>query len=152
MLIPGTPNEEFVDTFAIPEFKMVNSLFYRKSGFEIGATVNYIDSYDDERGNTKQAVRKVGSFTTVDLQASYEFNFTPPEETGYSKDPKKAVIPTQGVLAGWQRFLDRTKFTVGVINVADSEPPFANIEEGYDPQTADARGRFVYASIKKSFW
>jgi hypothetical protein len=39
-----------------------------------------------------------------------------------------------------------------VRNVGDVEPPFANIEEGYDTQTSDPTGRFYYASIRKKFW
>ncbi len=155
VVIPGGPNAEFVDTFSIPEFKMVNSLFYAKSGFEAGVTVNYIDSYDDD----KTATRHVGSFTTVDLQASYEFNFSAGELPNYSKDKggkgpsakaSKEMVP--GTLTGWKKWLNGTKFTVGVLNVGDVEPPFANVEEGYDTQTGDPTGRFIYASIRKRFW
>ena len=152
VVIPGTPNAEFVDSFALPEFKMVNSLFYSRGGFETGVTVNYIDSYDDE----KQTGRHVGSFTTVDLQASYEFNFTPDDLPSYSKDKggsgKSAKATMPGTLTGWKKWLNGTKFTVGCLNVGDVEPPFANVEEGYDTQTSDATGRFIYASIRKRFW
>ena len=151
VVIPGGPNTEFADTFALPEFKMVNSLFYSKGGFEMGVTVNYIDSYDDD----KQSGRHVGSFTTVDLQASYEFNFSAGEAPVYSKDKgggksSKDIVP--GTLTGWKKWLNGTTLTVGVLNVGDVEPPFANLEEGYDTQTGDPTGRFIYASIRKRFW
>ena len=118
--------------------------------------MNYIDSYDDTRGNAKQAVHKIGSFTTVDLQASYEFNYTPDSLPNYSKDKggsgksSKEMVP--GTLTGWKKWLNGTKVTVGCLNVGDNEPPFANVNEGYDPQTASATGRFLYASIRKRFW
>ena len=152
VVIPGGPNEEFVDSFAIPEFKMVNSLFYAKGGFETGVTVNYIDSYDDDQEDG----RHVGSFTTVDLQASYAFSFTAGDLPNYSKDKsgggKSAKEMVPGTLTGWKKWLNGTKITVGVLNVGDVEPPFANLTEGYDTQTADATGRFIYASIRKTFW
>ena len=156
VILPGDPNAEFVDTFAIPEFKMINSLFYSKGGFEAGLTVNYIDSYDDENGTAKSPTRKIGSFTTVDLQASYEFTFSAGELPNYSKDKggsgkaSKEMVP--GTLTGWKKWLNGTKITVGCLNVGDVDPPFANIEEGYDTQTADATGRFIYASLRKKFW
>jgi iron complex outermembrane receptor protein len=152
VILPGDPNREFVDTFAIPEFKMVNSLFYANAGFEAGVTVNYIDSYDDQI----ELTRHVGSFTTVDLQASYEFNYVPDNLLNYSKDKggsgktSKEMVP--GSLAGWKKWLNGTKVTLGCLNVGDAQPPFANVEEGYDTATADATGRFIYASIRKRFW
>jgi outer membrane receptor protein involved in Fe transport len=134
---------------------MVNSLFYSIGGFETGVTVNYIDSYDDQI----ELTRHVGSFTTVDLQASYEFTFTPDELPNYSKDKggkggsgKAAKETVPGTLTGWKKWLNGTKITVGCLNVGDVEPPFANIEEGYDTQTADPTGRFIYASLRKKFW
>ncbi len=154
VIIPGGPNEEFVDTFSIPEFKMINSLFYSNKGFEAGITVNYTDSYDDLQYSDSDPIRKVGSWTTVDLQASYEFNFEPESLPNYSKDKGgkslKEVVP--GSLSGWKKWLNGTKITVGCLNVGDVDPPFANIEEGYDTQTADPTGRFIYASVRKRFW
>jgi iron complex outermembrane receptor protein len=154
VVIPGTPNQEFVDTFAIPEFKMINRLTYQKGGFEFTAAVNYIDSYDDNAGTAKSPIRKVGSWTTVDLQASYEFAFTPEDLPNYSKDKggKSVKETVPGTLTGWKKWLNGTKITVGCLNVGDADPPFSNIEEGYDTSTADPTGRFVYASLRKKFW
>ncbi len=156
VIIPGGPNQEFSDTYQLPEFKMVTSLFYDRGGFEFGVTVNYIDSYDDERGSTSQATRKIGSFTSVDLQASYEFNFVPDDLPSYSKDKggggkaSKEMVP--GTPSGWKKLLNGTKVTLGCLNVGDVRPPFANVEEGYDTATGDPTGRFIYASIRKRFW
>ena len=44
------------------------------------------------------------------------------------------------------------KATVGVLNVADTAPPFSDGEsEGYDFVTHDPRGRFVYLEVSKKF-
>jgi outer membrane receptor protein involved in Fe transport len=101
----------------------------------------------------KSAVHKVGSWTTVDLQASYEWIYDSSEEGGgLAMDGKNGTAPHSTGLNAWQRLLNRTKLTVGVLNVGDSEPPFANVEDGYDSLTSDPYGRFIYASIRKKFW
>jgi outer membrane receptor protein involved in Fe transport len=44
------------------------------------------------------------------------------------------------------------KATVGVLNIADTAPPFSDGEsEGYDWVTHDPRGRFVYLEVTKKF-
>ncbi len=150
---PGMANEDLTDSFQLPEFKMVNSLFYSLGGFSTGVTVNYTDSYDDIIYDDTLPTRKVGSWTTVDLQASYEWNYESTEAAGgLAKDGKTAVASTPVGFDWWQRWLNGTKVTVGCTNVGDAKPPFSNIEEGYDTATADATGRFVYASLRKKFW
>jgi iron complex outermembrane receptor protein len=154
---PGDPNQDLTDNYSDvgsgPEFKMVTSLFYDKGGFEAGVTVNYMDSYDDKVYADTDPVRKVGSWTTVDLQASYEWNYQPGEAPGNtSKDGKTSAPPVKLGLSGWRWWLDGTKMTVGCNNIGDVQPPFSNIEEGYDTATADPTGRFIYASLRKKFW
>jgi len=150
---PGKDNEDLTDSFQLPEFKMANSLFYSLGGFEAGVTVNYTDSYDDIVYDEALPTRKVGSFTTVDLQASYSWDYEAKETAGgLAKDGKTALESKTAGLDWWQKWLNGTKLTIGCTNVGDSEPPFSNIEEGYDTATADATGRFVYASLKKKFW
>ena len=155
---PGKPNNDLSDTHprnggAGPEFRMINSLFYKLGGFEAGVTLNYFDSYDDIIYDPAAPARRVGSWTTVDLQASYEWIYEPASTGGgYSKDGKTEVPPTLSPVTGWRALLNHTKLTLGVLNVGESQPPFSNIEEGYDTKTAVPDGRFVYASLRKKFW
>ena len=78
------------DSFGIPDFKMVASLFYSKhlwgnDNFRIGLTLNYVDSEHDGVDNFKGSlpaidaglsppgyVHRIGSWTTFDSQISYE--------------------------------------------------------------------------------
>ncbi len=138
-LVPGEPLEDRRDRFGFPEFKMVNSLFFSRGGFEAGITVNYVDSYGDDETNKSGQERDVGSWTTVDLQLSYAWPAASLDNPGRRAQSR------------W-RWLDDAKLTVGCLNAGDSEPPFLNVPEGYDPQTADAAGRFLYASFRKKFW
>jgi len=118
--------------------------------------------------------RKVREWTTVDLILNYTFNLPPPaaqsEVAGYSKDggknvrmhdgKDKNVMPVSTAEynpCGWRAWLNNMTLTVGVDNVADSEPPFvaAFVEtsdsQGYDEGADNDKGRFWYVAIKKQF-
>jgi iron complex outermembrane receptor protein len=51
--------------------------------------------------------------------------------------------------------IKNTKFTVGVKNLFDRDPPYTNLTSnflgGYDVSYADPRGRFLYASVSYSY-
>src|SRR5262249_5723136 len=114
--------------------------------------------------------RKVREWITVDLIFNYTFNLPPPaaqtEVAGYAKDGGKNVRMREGkeknVMpvstaeynpCGWRAWLNNTTLTLGVDNVGDQEPPFvaAAFENGYDQQTANAKGRLWYVGIKHKF-
>ncbi len=147
---PGKPNLDKTDSIALPEFRLASSLTYNRGGFDAGVTVNYTDSYDDELPNGRSEPHTVGSWTTVDLQMSYEWRYGSLEDA--VPDGKGGGTRRPRALKGWQRLLDGAKLTLGVLNAGNSEPPFANADFGYDPQTADPTGRFLYASLRKKFW
>ena len=48
------------------------------------------------------------------------------------------------------------KFTLGVKNLFDEDPPLTNqqytFQSGYDPSYYDARARFVYGAVNWKFW
>jgi hypothetical protein len=113
--------------------------------------------------------RKVREWVTLDLIVNYTFNLPPPavqnEVAGYAKDggknvkmsgKDKNVMPVSTAEynpCGWRSFLNNVTLTVGVDNVADSQPPFATaaFENGYDQQTANNKGRLWYLGVKKRF-
>lgn len=146
-------------------------------GIDAGAVVHYVGQYWDnkfftflafERGNPSD--RKVREWTTLDLIVNYTFNLPPPEAqsevAGYAKDggknvkmkdgKEKNVMPVSTAEynpCGWRAWLNNTTLTLGVDNVFDLEPPFvaAAFENGYDQQTANAKGRLWYIGVKKRF-
>ena len=66
----GSP-ASFLDeagSYGAPEWRGKTSLFWYYDKYSAGATVNYVDSFDQLYG----AVSEVDSFTTLDLQASYD--------------------------------------------------------------------------------
>jgi hypothetical protein len=114
--------------------------------------------------------RKVREWVTLDLLMQYTFNMPAPtaaaDVAGYSKDGGKNVKMKDGkdknVMpvstaeynpCGWRAWLDKTTLIVGVENVTDEQPPFvaAAFENGFDEQTANAKGRFWYVGVKKRF-
>ena len=80
---------------------------------------------------------------------------------GYAKDGGKNVTMKDGkdknVMpvstaeynpCGWRAWLNNTTVTLGMNNVFDEAPPFvaAAVENGFDEQTANIKGRFWYAA------
>jgi len=112
----------------IPRLKGNISGIWAYKGFEFGATVYYIDQYNDDTAAIGFA-RTVHSSTTLDLQASYTI-----------RNRKHA-------------WLNETKFTVGCIDVTDERPPLvvAAFADNYDRDTHDLRQRFVYVALSKKF-
>lgn len=91
--------------------------------------MNYVDDYVD---NQLPELRRISSWTTMDLSAAYEFWNT----------------------SGWLRGLTLRS---NIINVADKAPPrvidrggaYGNV--GYDTENANALGRFVSLQISKAW-
>jgi iron complex outermembrane receptor protein len=166
-LIPG-PVLDLTNSFGLPDFRLTASIFYSKKMFDAGTfqtgfTVNYIDSEHDLNGPQPNGlVHRIGSWTTVDWQISYdlwkstEVTYQPPHP-GYGKDGnrligEKATSPkAEDSTFGMLQYLANTKITFGIKNIGDVRPPFADVPEGYDTQTANPIGRFLYIEFQKRF-
>jgi iron complex outermembrane recepter protein len=106
--------------------------------------------------------RRVAEYTTLDLQASYEF-VRPTVEApvpGYSKEGKdfksgKQPVPVTAVAEAtiWQRMLWGTKITAGVVNAFDRNPPtvLGAFNDNYDTSLYTIRNRFWYVALSKKF-
>lgn len=173
---PG-PVLDYTDTFTLPDFRLIASIFYSKTvfgsdTFQTGFTVNYIDSEHDETDNYGGAlpdatepngvVHRIGSWTTVDWQISYAFaapaEITPETpRAGYDKDGRRlngeqaGTLKHEGSISGIRRYLANTKATFGIKNIGDLSPPFADTLEGYDTATANPLGRVFYFELEKKF-
>jgi len=59
-------------------------------------------------------------------------------------------------LQGTYAFNKNLKFTLGVKNLFDEDPPLTNqqytFQAGYDPSYYDARARFIYGALNWKFW
>jgi outer membrane receptor protein involved in Fe transport len=190
---PGQPFNDFVGNYnngtvplapgAIPFNKgFVRLEWEYKLGpgiLDFVAQGNYIGDYEDDPaglGPPQEVInfpetpaeyalhRRVAEYTTLDLQASYEF-VRPPVEApvpGYSKEGKdfKSPLGKQPVVAGtvdagtfWQRMLWGTKVTAGVVNAFDRMPPtvLTAFNDNYDTSLYSIRNRFWYVALSKKF-
>ena len=87
---------------------------------------------------------KMGAGITVNWISSYD-------QLYMATAPSVDDMVTVDLQASYE-FPHQFKTTVGVLNVADTAPPFSDGEsEGYDFVTHDPRGRFVYLEISKKF-
>lgn len=190
-VIPGG----FTLTGSLPWNRANFSLFYDgptdtwMQGLDVGAIVHYTGQYEDDNlgltsafgiyvppkpqtprsGPLPWRARKVREWITLDLIASYTFNFPPPtpaEVPGLAKDggknvnmndgKQKNVIPVSTAEynpCGWRAWLNNTTISLGMQNVFDEDPPVVvgSGENGYDESIATIKGRFCYVQLKKRF-
>lgn len=84
--------------------------------------------------------------------ANYIGQYNDDENRNGGRGRKISDIVTFDLQASYS-FHRKTKLTVGVINVADTAPPFAAgaFADNYDRDTHDLRGRFVYGQVSHKF-
>ena len=131
--------------------------------FDFVATGNYIGDFRDDPNffNAFTVLypgqpRNVPSYTSLDLQLSYEFVKPPTEPAPYvkeSKDSKNAAVTEAATASIWQRILWGTKLTVGVNDVFDRYPPsvLGAFNDNYDTSLYSIRNRYWYVSLTKRF-
>ena len=110
----------------IVDLKLRGNVGWTHNEWSFSAFINYVGSYRD---NTNDPERNVDAWTTVDTQIRYSID-----------DDRSG--PLSGVTA-----------SINVQNVFDEDPPFVNNRSGigFDPNVANALGRFVSFEIRKSW-
>ncbi|MBV1686410.1 TonB-dependent receptor [Novosphingobium sp. G106] len=108
------------------DLRLRGRLAWSRDGFGFAAFVNYTGNY---RNTLLAAEPKISSWTTVDLQLSYEL-------------PQK-----QGLLGG-------LTLSLGATNLFDRDPPYVEYYNGdtaigYDPENADPLGRVISLQVTK---
>ena len=107
-----------------PEWRGTLNLTWQRGDHQAVLMLNHTDDYRYRR--TATATDRIDSFTTVDLQYRLE------------------LIGLLGPDAD-------TALTAGILNITDEDPPYVNISGGYDPRTADPRGRRAYVLLSSRF-
>jgi iron complex outermembrane recepter protein len=187
---PGLPFEDFLGNYNNGSLPLAPGAIPFNKGFvrleweyQLGPGIidfiaqgNYIGDYEDDPSFILDNVqinppdearafrfsRRVAEWTSLDLQASYEF-VRPPVEApvpGYSKEGKdfksgKQPVPVTAVAESsfWQRMLWGTKITAGVVNAFDRNPPtvLGAFNDNYDTSLYTIRNRFWYVALSKKF-
>lgn len=108
---------------SLPVDRVEAGLRWAQGPHQLVALAHYVSSYTNDRTGITDA--NIDSQTTYDLQ----YNVTIDGLVGSAP----------------------TKFSIGVINVADEAPPVAQLNLGFDPIVHDPRGRVFYLSVNQSF-
>ncbi len=135
---------ELAGTYVRPKIRGRGEIIWGFRGFEARGAVNYTDSYVDETGD-----RRVDSNNTVDLLVGYTFRKNRVSEEAPATG-KEIVTPAAPSASGIS-WLDDFAIRVGVRNVFDDPPPFANNTAGYPVQLEDPRQRFIFVDLEKKF-
>ena len=141
----GQPIRELVGTFVRPQWRGRAQFGWRIGGFEAITTFNYIDSYED-----LPADRTVDYSTTVDVLLEYRFAKAKRVAVESNADAGKKIVETVSQPHG-NRWLNGLAVRVGVRNIFDDPPPFANNTAGYPAPLEDPRQRFVFIDVEKKF-
>jgi outer membrane receptor protein involved in Fe transport len=161
MNLIGRTTDEGASNEGYYKWKADTRLDWAWNHLDVVGTLHYIDGFHEEKTDASGDIlipHYVKQTFTLDLQASYDFNYTETKTAGYSKDGKAAqptASETNGTLSLWQYALNGLRVTVGCNNVLDRDPPTAYGEGGngvgYPGFTYDATGRFVYVRLTKTF-
>jgi iron complex outermembrane receptor protein len=126
----STPRVSILNTLSNPvDLRARGQVTWTSGGWSISGALNYVNDYID---NQLPELRKISSWSTIDLSAAYEFRNS----------------------SGWLRGLTLRST---IVNAADKAPPpvidrggsYGNV--GYDTENANALGRFISLQISKAW-
>lgn len=122
--------------YPVPEWKLRGFVEYTVGAFDARLTMNYIDSYRDQRADlgtgpfapnpyiTGNPVLMQGA--TIDSQFTTDFNLI-------------------------YNFGDATTFSVTALNITDEDPALARLDYNYDPFTGNPLGRMIRVGFNTEF-
>lgn len=128
----SSPVFDVIDTVYNPVgFRFRANAGWASDGVSATAFVNYVDSYTDDRNILGNGDVSIPSWTTVDLNLSYD----------------TAERIEGGVL-------DNTRFGLSVLNLFNEDPPAIEPDtfaSGYDTTNASPLGRFIAFQVTKAW-
>jgi iron complex outermembrane receptor protein len=125
--LAGEPFVDLLNTSSNPnQFRAHGSANWVNGPYRAGLRLNYVGEYTNSFDS-----KTIDPWITADLQFGYVFNEAP------------------GLLRGLDVSLD-------IENITDEDPPFVNngnegSKIGYDPEAANARGRVISISLRKTW-
>lgn len=122
--------------YPVPEWKARGFLEFTRASFDARLTVNYIDSYRDQRADAGTGPFAPNPYiagnpvlmqgATIDSQVTTDINLR-------------------------YHFGEATTFTVTALNITDEEPPLARLDYNYDPFTGNPLGRMFRVGFSSEF-
>ena len=109
---------------ALPEWKANTGFNWRPGKLNVTYTLHYVSSLIEDVPNSRGAQRKISSWITQDIQASYSLSSN-----------------------------QESSITLGVDNLFDRQPPFSAsaFNDNIDSRTFDLIGRFYYIKVAYAF-
>lgn len=120
----------------VPQWKASFYAEYTKGSHNARVTLKYIDGYVDQRTSPFAPNVLLDSAGNPVVRSS----------DGQKIDPFMTVDATYRVFLPWD-----TTAVLSVDNVFDKDPPYARLDLGYDPFTANPLGRTFKLSLRKKF-
>jgi iron complex outermembrane recepter protein len=120
----------------IPQWKAQVHFEYARGSHNVRLTLNYTDSYIDQRTANYPPNVLFNADGTTRMQPS----------DGRKLDGWLTADLTYRVFLPWE-----TTAVVSVDNITDEDPPFARLDLGYDPFTHNPLGRTVKLNLTKKF-
>lgn len=116
------------DTYSPPEWRYNGSVYWNYGSVNASLFINYLSSFQSNSAGNFRSNQPVPSQMTVDVRVGYEFkgNF----------------------IGNWG---SGTRFSVGIGNLLDEEPPFSDTVYGYNGSFHSPLGRSYQLSLKVSF-
>lgn len=108
---------------SLPVDRVEAGVTWERGPHQVVALAHYVSGYTNDRTGITET--EIDSQTTFDLQYNV------------SIDGLVGSAPT--------------RFSLGVINVADEDPPVVQLNLGFDPIVHDPRGRVFYLSVNQAF-
>jgi iron complex outermembrane recepter protein len=119
-----SPLNDLANTVGNPlKLRIRGSAGWNSGPWGLFATVNFANDYRDE---LREPSADVGSWTTVDLQATYTPTFS-------------------------SSMLNDLSISLSALNVFDKDPPFVNYPVGFDPSNAQPYGRTIGLQVSKGW-
>ncbi len=127
--LAGTVTADGEDTVSPPKWKAFGLLFWNRGAWDVAITAQHLDGFaSNSSGSFFDAATAYPSFTTVDLRLGYTF-----------------------AERGWRGWGKNTRVQLGVGNLADRTPPFANSTYGYNQSLHSPLGRTYDVSVRLPF-
>ena len=111
---------------SLPRLKGRASGGYYWDAYTLVTHLNYISSYEDRGSNTSDNSKIKELFGTIDPFVTWDLSFLWNLTPGVS-------------------------LTLAGVNLLDTEPPLANVEQGYDGFTHDPKGRQLKLAVTYGF-
>jgi iron complex outermembrane recepter protein len=128
-VVPGVAAiDDLGDTYSPPKWRLGGSVYWNSGPYNASLFVTYLSSFDSNRAGSFRATQAVPAQTLVDLRVGYQFQ-------------KPFILG----------FGEETRISLGIGNLFNEKPPFADTVFGYNGSFHSPLGRTYQISLTVPF-